>query len=137
MAVSSSSSDIYAAGTDCSSGTEGLTGADTPAQEAPTSHHFPLVSVFLMSSREARRGSVARSWRVLRVPRSFFMRIVCSVVTAEAAVEDFRRLFLRLVRVSIMNLVRTLSLSWPPALAMAGWRRRTRDLRAVGSSLRS
>lgn len=49
-------------------------------QLAPTSHYFPLLSAWRMSSRLTRSGSLDLVDRVLRDPSIFFMRTVCSEV---------------------------------------------------------
>lgn len=86
-----------------------------------------------MSSREMLMGSVARITRELfRDPRILRIFVMCSVVTLEPT-PAFSLLFLRSVIVSIMNFVRT-ERDASPALATAGWIRRTMSFRDDGSS---
>ena len=81
-------------------------------------------------------GSEARMTReLLRDPRILRILVMCSEVMDEFTL-DLRRLFFRSVMVSIMNLVRT-DREASPALATAGWMRRTMSLRDEGSSCRS
>lgn len=80
-------------------------------------------------------GSEARTTRVLfREPRILRIFVMCSVEMLEPTV--FTLLFLRSVMMSIMNFVRT-ERDCSPALAMAGWIRRTMSFREEGSSCRS
>lgn len=73
--------------------------------------------------------------RVLfREPRILRIFVMCSVEMLEPTV--FTLLFLRSVIVSIMNFVRT-ERDCSPALAMAGWIRRTMSFKEEGSSCRS
>ncbi len=115
-------------------------GSSLPFQLAPTSHHFPRLSLFWRSDREMRNGSVARRVRELEVrpPRTLRMRVMCDLVRDEEAVESRILLFLRSRIVSIMNRVRTegSELVVERALA-AAWVWDTTAFRAEGSSERS
>lgn len=71
---------------------------------------------------------------LFREPRILRIFVMCSVEMLEPTV--FTLLFLRSVMVSIMNFVRT-ERDCSPALAMAGWTRRTMSFREEGSSCRS